>query len=591
MKTLTKEYRHIVSNTQRRETARLCKSSLSEELRDTYTKKYCEGGNLREYTDIAGSEDVRIVKYKDLPDVEIAGYPYAVDWDENGDLRCHFSLASPAVHELVVGTTGCGKTTCCVEPRLRILSSKKNRSNLFITDVKGELFEHNAEHLRKRGYQIYLLNFKDVLHSDCWNPLAEIYDSWMRQKAAVETLTGRRLEDAMAEIQSETADLVYQIVHTLIPDTMLSKTDPSWFMGAQEILSSIIYAMLEDALDPRAGFTRDNMNLQTVQEYFDAIRTAVMNPNGTNTPLLKTKKLAHKKAGDISIKQMRSYLETAPTTSRCYCGCLRNAMQGWFNSKIFTVTNGQTVEIIPDGEKPFAVFLTVRDYEKSDYAIASLFIDFVYRKLLTYADRHHGKMTRETFLLLDEFTNSSPIRDFENKIATSRSRNIFFHMFIQSYAQLSDVYGPAAAQTIMDNCNSHVFLGSQNYETRARFAKECGKQAIPSLESVLSPAANRIVEVPLLTIEKLESLTLGQMYTKRAGMPVLLAECVPSYQCGEFAGERMMSPEEMGIESLPYNSEKYRYAYLETNLSMEEFSQYKGMMGRREPAEHLAVPM
>lgn len=404
--------------------------------------------------------------------------------------------------------------------------------------------------------------------------LAEEYRAgfWLYKANAypTEKAANQACEEERADILSETADLVHQLVHTLIPDSLQAKNDPSWFMGAQEILSGIIYAMLEDSLDKRSGFTRDNMNLMTVQNYFDCVRKEVV-CGGNLVPLLRTSKLSHKSDRDQSIKQLKSYFENAPTTTRSYLGCLRNAMQSWFNNKIFTVCNGNTVRLESDDQTPFAIFLITRDFEKSDFTIAGMFIDWVYRKMLEKADHNHGRLQNELYFILDEFANIPPIKDFENKIATSRSRNIWFHLFVQSYAQLEMVYGGATAQTIMDNCNTHIFMGSQNYETKSRFARECGKQTVPSLESVLNPQNKRVIEVPLLNIRKLETIVPGEMYMKRADMPLTRTKFIRSYQCAEFLKTCNATPEELGIESLPFNSEKYRYLFLESNKNMEDF--------------------
>ena len=269
---------------------------------------------------------------------------------------------------------------------------------------------------------------------------------------------------------------------------------------------------------------------------------------------------------------MRSYFENAPPTTRSYLGCFRNGMQSWFNNKIFTVCNGETVKLDSDTQQPFAIFLITRDFEKSDFTIAGLFIDWVYRMMLKKADEHHGRLKNEMYFILDEFANIPAIKDFENKIATSRSRNIWFQMFVQSYAQLEMVYGGATAQTILDNCNTHVFMGSQNYDTRARFVRECGKQTIPSLESVLNPQNKRIIEMPLLNIHKLETINEGEMYMKRADLPLTLTKFIRSYQCKEFLKDCIASPKDFGIYSLPFNSEKYRYAFLESDKNLAEFS-------------------
>ncbi len=580
--------------------------SIANSVKFSYISKHYETSAILDYETAKARNDTITVYYKNLHETVIDGFPIGSDRDQNGNLQFLFPRKTPNTHIINIGTTGSGKTTGFVEPGIRAISTKKNKPNIFITDPKGELFARNAEHLKKQGYHIFLINFKDVLHSDCWNPLVEIYDVYTKQKylkSKIKFLDNKQqsykykfntdlngysgsfwaygektystqeeavqaYENELAEILSETADLIHQLVHTIIPDTLIGPQDPSWFMGAQEILSGIIYAMLEDSLDDRSGFTRDNMNLMNIQEYFDSIRKDVV---GKGIPLLRTNKLSHKSDSDTSIKQLRTYFENAPNTTRSYLGCFRNAMQSWFNNKIFTVCNGNTVKPDFNSDKPFAVFLITRDFEKSDFTIAGMFIDWIYRKALEAADNNKGKLNNEMFFILDEFANIPPIKDFENKIATSRSRNIWFHMFVQSYAQLEKVYSASTAQTILDNCNTHVFMGSENYDTKARFARECGKHAIPSLDNVLNPQNNKIVEVPLITMRKLETLPPGHMYIKRSGMPLIYSEFIRSYGCKEFFFEHETVPEKLGIKSAPFNSEKYRYLFLESNKNMAEY--------------------
>lgn len=175
------------------------------------------------------------------------------------------------------------------------------------------------------------------------------------------------------------------------------------------------------------------------------------------------------------------------------------------------------------------------------------------------------------FFILDEFVNIPKIKDFTCKITAARSRKISFHMILQSYAQLDEVYGPNAARTIADNCDV-VFLGSKNFETKARFAKECGKQMVPHLDSVLNPVVDRMVEIPMITVSRLEELRQGQMYLRRAGMPLLLTRYEPCYRCSELTSERAATPEEMGIKAPSYNSDRFRYGYLESDQTMAEYS-------------------
>lgn len=580
---------------------------LAEELKSTYQAAYSESGHLETHTGLESGTGVKIINFRDLPDTEVDGWPYAVDRGEHGELRCHFSVGVPNAHELIIGSTGSGKTTSLVEPRIRILATKKNRANMFISDPKSDLFNRHACYLERQGYRVFLLNFKDPAHSNTWNPLYEVFEVWMRQaelKKSFMRVTGwehlaeyeiqddpgvfsgtfwvcggkafasekaavRWREEQTAPILAEVADLIHQLVHAFIPDNMISSNDPSWMMGARDILAGLIYLMLEDAQDgTKTGFNKNHMNLLNLQNYFERIRSTVVTQNG-NIALLQSKKLCHKSDRDISINILRSYLENASNTSRSYIGIFRNAMQEWFSSKIFTICNQNSIDL--DTKDPVAIFLSTRDSERSDYVIAGMFIDWVYQKLVEQADRNGGKLEREFCFILEEFGNIPKIKDFTSKITTARSRNISFNMIIQSYAQLDEIYGVNAAHTIVDNCDV-AYLGSRNYQTKERFARECGKRTVPGLDAVLNPAVNRMVEIPMITVSRLEELRQSQMYLRRAGMPLLLTRYEPCYRCPELTPERTVTPEEMGIEAPSYNSDRFRYGYLESDRTMAEYS-------------------
>lgn len=43
--------------------------------------------------------------------------------------------------------------------------------SMIINDVKGELYDRTADMLQKLGYNIIIINFRDTLNGNCWNPL------------------------------------------------------------------------------------------------------------------------------------------------------------------------------------------------------------------------------------------------------------------------------------------------------------------------------------------------------------------------------------------------------------------------------------
>ena len=99
------------------------------------------------------------------------------------------------------------------------------------------------------------------------------------------------------------------------------------------------------------------------------------------------------------------------------------------------------------------------------------------QQLYDYADQNGGQLKEQTFFILDEFANIGKIPDFDKKISTSRSRKISFSVILQNIDQLEAVY-EKSYETIMGNCDTHVFLGSNSYKTVEYFSKALGEKTI-----------------------------------------------------------------------------------------------------------------
>lgn len=597
-------------------------NDLIQKITQEYISDYLEDSQLIDYTELKDTKGYSSVFMKDLPNTNVNGYPVASDIaDSEGNrissdeyrklspkqrskygLRYHYL---PHSHELYLGTTGSGKTTGCIEPQLRALAAQKNKPHLFFTDPKGELFDRNAEELKAQGYRLFVLNFKNFAHSHKWNPLAELYDEKMKSihvgdgvevrkgmpdasllrdfpiqmfkngyyiynkqafPSKQELLDYIRLEKDIHDARVD--DMINQLANMFIQ--VKSSKDPTWEYGSIDLLTGILLSMLDDAVHTeKTGFTREMMNIRTIQQYYTHLRDNVLGGNDYNRKNLDSIKLLQGKS-DYIMSKMRTALDNAPNTMRSYCGVFDSCMKDWFLGHIFALTSTSTVDLDLDNPAPFAIFVITRDYEKSDFRIAGLFVDWVYRKVLEYAEKRSLKdgtaNTRTIHFLLDEFGNIPEIKDFENKISTSRSRNIWFHLAVQSYSQIDLVYdadGNKRSQVIEDNCNSQIFLGAQNQETKERFSKQCGNHSVESFKSALSSEENELTQVPLVPVSDLDLIEPGKMYMKRTYMPTVTTQYVRSYICSELglqpagnSGLETCTP----IDFEPYSGKKYSYA-------------------------------
>jgi len=110
-------------------------------------------------------------------------------------------------------------------------------------------------------------------------------------------------------------------------------------------------------------------------------------------------------------------------------------------------------------------------------ALLTIFFSQMIQQLYDYADKAGGKLPEKTFFILDEFANIGQIPDFDKKISTSRSRGISFSVILQNLDQLEAVY-EKSYETIIGNCDTHVFLGSNSTKTLEYFSKALGEKTI-----------------------------------------------------------------------------------------------------------------
>jgi len=592
----------------------MSKQSIVEGIRNKYIDEYLESSKKIHYSQLTEKMDATTVFYDELPDKVMKGYPTASDMvSPSGNVYSMDEFAKlpeeekkvcrlryyymPCSHEMYVGTTGSGKTTGCVEPQLRAISSQANKPNIFVTDPKGELFERNAKHLKENGYKLFVLNFKDLTRTDRWNPLLEVYDKKMSLKHIGEDATDhwgavpRNLElaadisqyenfyieykgkaypndtvlDMALRKESDDIDMTVDYLINSLASMFIavqSNNDKSWEYGAQDLLKGIIHCMLEDAMDPESGFTRDMMTIRTIHRYYLALKTPIQ---AGDCKLFEHHLMKGKSSDTFAL--LSCALNNASNTMKSYTGVFDGAMKDWLQGHIFALTTGDTVDIA-NLDCPFAFFLITRDYDKSDNLVAGLAVDWVYRTILQQVES--GKCNRAIHFLLDEFGNIPPIKDFDNKISTSRSRNIWFHLFIQSYQQVDNIYGDKIAQIIEDNCNVQVFLGSQSTATKESFSKVCGQHYIPTLESKLNPDNNSITKVDVLPLSELDLIKPGDMYIKRLRTPVFLAQYIRSYACEEYG---IFKKDHSGMrDCTPYSwetfsSPKYTYQRVEDSLA------------------------
>ena len=151
---------------------------------------------------------------------------------------------------------------------------------------------------------------------------------------------------------------------------------------------------------------------------------------------------------------------------------------GKFDSQeIANVTSTNTINFEDIANHKTAVYVISSDTHTAYNFLLTIFFAQMIQQLYNYADMNGGKLKERTYFILDEFANIGQIPDFDKKISTSRSRGISFSVILQNLDQLEAVY-EKSYETIMGNCDTHVFLGSNSFKTVEYFSKQLGETTI-----------------------------------------------------------------------------------------------------------------
>ena len=305
------------------------------------------------------------------------------------------------------------------------------------TDPKGELYDRTAGYLKEHGYDIKVLNLVHPQYSDGYNPLMHISSELDVDVIANTVVKGQQTESG--------------------------KSDPYWDDMAEMLLKALIYYLI-------ATRPEEEQNLASCAE----LVRAANNKNGSNLLSELINQLPYDHPARMNYKS----IEIAP--EKTY-GSILSSLQsklGKFDSKeIAELTSTDTIDFEEIGNKKTAVYVISSDTHTAYDFLLTIFFSQMIQQLYDYADLNGGKLKEQTFFILDEFANIGKIPDFDKKISTSRSRRISFSVILQTVDQLEAVY-EKSYETIMGNCDTHLFLGSNSYKTLEYFSKQLGEKTI-----------------------------------------------------------------------------------------------------------------
>ena len=393
---------------------------------------------------------------------------------------------------LVIGGPGTGKTRYFVKPNLMQLNA-----NYFITDPKGTLIHDMGWVLEDAGYEIRTFDTIDFTRSLHFNPIEYIKgeaDTLRFVECLIRNTTGDDQHSGdpfweNAEKLLYTALISYLLLHCPEED----RTVP----GLLSLLS-LADAREDDEdymspLDMLFHEIETGERLMRVAESsgYD-ISSREFQPASSGYAWVKVAKPVRPE-DDFALASYKQFKVAAGKTLKSIMVSCNVRMKPFdiAEMKELLAYDEMALDHLGDARAKVAVFCSMSDTDST--------FDFVFALLMQQAldtlceaalSRFSGALPRCVHFVFDEFANIGTIPDFERMITVTRSRNIAVSMICQSLSQLDENYGENNAATIMNACDTLLYLGGKSADTNQKIADMIGKQTVANVSVNDSRGAN-----------------------------------------------------------------------------------------------------
>ena len=366
---------------------------------------------------------------------------------------------------LVIGGSGSGKTRFFVKP-----SIMQMHSSYVITDPKGQLLTetgkmllHGAPKLDENGkpvrdrrgriiyepYRIKVLNTINFSKSMKYNPLAYV----------------RSEKD------------ILKLVNVIIANTKGDgeKSSEDFWVKAERLLYCALIGYIWYEAEP------EERNFITLLDLLNACEAREDDETYKSPVDILFDDLAKKQPEHFAVKQYVKFKMAAGKTLKSILVSCGARLAPFDIKELRDIMTEDELELDTMGDRKTALFLIMSDTDTTFNFVIAMLQSQLFNLLCDKADDfYNGRLPVHVRCLLDEFANIGQIPNFDKLIATIRSREISASIILQSQSQLKTIYRDAA-DTIVGNCDSTLFLGGKEKGTLKEISELLGKETIDSL--------------------------------------------------------------------------------------------------------------
>ena len=342
----------------------------------------------------------------------------------------------------VIGSSGSGKTRFWLTPQLL-----QAHSSYVVVDPKGGTLDQCGRFLQREKYRVRVFNSVDFSKSMHYNPLAYI----------------------------KTESDVLKFVTALIANTKGDGKEGDEFWTKAETLlycALVSYIVFERPEEER--------NMNTLVEMINSMEVREDDETFKNAVDYMFDGLEHRSPQHFAVRQYKKYKLASGKTAKSILISCGARLAPFDIQELRDLTMYDELQLDMLGDRKTALFLIMSDTDTTFNFVIAMLQSQLFNLLCDKADDvYGGRLPVHVRCLLDEFANIGQIPNFDKLIATIRSREISASIILQSQSQLKTIYKDAA-DTIVGNCDTTLFLGGKEKSTLKEISELLGKETIDS---------------------------------------------------------------------------------------------------------------
>ena len=344
---------------------------------------------------------------------------------------------------IVIGGSGSGKTRFYVKPNLMQMGKY---ISYVVTDPKGTIIIECGMMLVRNGYKIKVLNTINFSKSMHYNPF-----HYIRSEKDILKLVNTIMVNTKGEGEKSSEDF--------------------WSKAERLLYCALIGYICYEAPE-------EEQNFVTLLEFINASETREDDETFKNAVDMLFEELEKTEPEHFAVRQYKKYKLAAGKTAKSILISCGARLAPFDIAELREIMSYDEMELDMMGDQRSALFVIISDTDDTFNFVVAMMYSQLFNLLCDRADDvHHGRLPYHVRVLCDEFANIGQIPKFDKLIATIRSREISASIILQSQSQLKTIYKDAA-ETILGNCDTMLFLGGKESSTLKEISETLGKETI-----------------------------------------------------------------------------------------------------------------